>query len=254
MLSGRQFQRYSRQLMLDEIGEAGQEELARRTVLIVGLGGLGSPAASYLAAAGVGRLLLADPDRLDLTNLQRQILYRSSEIGAAKATLAAAALAALNPEIQIEAIAARMDEQALAALLPRVDLVLDCTDNSPSRRAINRACFAHRLPLLSAAALGWEGQLAGFDLRAGTGPCYGCMVPDGAPEPTATCASIGVIGPVLGVMGSMQALEALQILVSGRSGVFGQLRRYDGKRGTWFSVALARQPACPVCADSADRR
>ncbi len=247
MLSGKQFQRYSRQLMLEDVGESGQEKLSQASILIVGLGGLGSPAAMYLAAAGVGRLLLADPDRLDLTNLQRQVLYQTADIGGGKAALAATALAALNPEIRLEAIDSAMDRETLDQHLPGVDLVLDCTDNGQSRQDINRACFAHRLPLLSAAALGWEGQLAGFDFRAGAGPCYSCLIAEGSPEPVASCATTGVIGPVLGIMGSMQAVEAVRLLVSGSCSVFGQLRRYDGKRGSWFRVGLVRQPSCPVC-------
>lgn len=247
MLTGKQFQRYSRQLMVEDFGEQGQERLLRARVLIVGLGGLGSPVALYLAAAGIGRLRLADQDRLDLTNLQRQILYRTDDCGQPKAALAQSALAQLNPDLELEAIEEHLDAGLLSQYVPEMDLVLDCTDNLDSRHAINRACRDARIPWISAAALTWEGQLAGFDFRHELIPCYSCLVPEGHPAGIANCASSGIIGPVLGVIGSMQALEAIRFLVSGDCSAFGQFKRYDGRTGRWLHLTIKSNPACPVC-------
>ncbi len=250
MLSGQEFIRYSRQLMLEEVGEAGQERLQGSTVLIVGLGGLGAPAALYLAAAGVGHLILADHDRVEASNLQRQILYGSDDIGSLKAEQAHNRLRDLNPHIRLSTVSEEMHSGNLAHWVSRSDLVLDCSDNLPTRQAINAACVADRKPLISAAALRWDGSLSLFDSRRADSPCHACLVPPDSEAAIANCASSGVMGPVLGVMGSLQALVALQALASGTLPGCGTVRHFDGKRLQWLTTTIARKPDCPVCGES----
>ncbi|TXH06147.1 MAG: molybdopterin-synthase adenylyltransferase MoeB [Nevskiaceae bacterium] len=234
------FARYSRQVVLRELGVNGQQLLRDSTALVIGLGGLGTAAALYLAGAGIGRLILADRDRVEQSNLQRQILYRQADVGRAKTEAARAQLAALNPEVDIE----RCDADEALAAVPQADVVLDCTDNFPSRFAINAACVRARRPLVSGAAIRFEGQLAVFDLRRG-GPCYACLYPD-AGEAQETCEEAGILGPVVGSVGSLQALAALKLLL-GLGDDAGHLLTWDALSMRWRRLKMAADPQCPVC-------
>lgn len=234
------FSRYARQVILPEIGVNGQALLRDSTVLIVGLGGLGSAAAQYLAGAGVGSVLLADRDRVETSNLQRQTLYRQADVGRAKAEAAAAQLAALNPEVALRSF----DAETWPAAVVQADVVLDCTDNFPSRYAINAACARARKPLVSGAAIRFEGQLAVFDLRRG-GPCYRCLYPDTG-EVAERCEEAGILGPVVGAIGCMQALVALQLLL-GLDAPIARLQRWDAKQMQWHSHKIGADSECPVC-------
>lgn len=244
-----QLLRYSRQLLLPDFGIAKQERLRAATVLIVGLGGLGSPAAMYLAAAGVGRLLLADFDTVELSNLQRQILHRSASIGMPKTESAKLALHALNPDVELVEIRQRLTEDALPALLADVDLVLDCCDNFATRFAVNAACVAARIPLVTGAAVRLEGQLASFSGQPGD-PCYQCLYPrDGEPE--TACAPDGILAPVVGIVGSLQATEAIKLLTGIGTPRLGLLLLLDAATLEWRSLRLRADPACPICAGRA---
>lgn len=246
-LGHREFLRYSRQMMVADIGEVGQERLKNSQVAIIGLGGLGSPASLYLAAAGVGSLILVDPDSVDLTNLQRQILYRDGDIDKAKSKVAAKRLRQLNPDIKIDWIQDQFEFPRLEPLLQHCDLVLDCTDNMKSRQAINRACQSAAKPLVSASALGWEGQLLDLPLDQNESACLACVYGNGDAEPAQTCATAGVIGPVLGMMGSSQALLAIAHLTGNRTNASSRLHRFDGKSFEWSRFDLAKSANCPVC-------
>lgn len=247
MLSDREKKRYSRHLLLGDIGEVGQLKLSQSKVLIVGLGGLGSPVALYLAAAGIGKLLIADGDSLDVTNLQRQILFDTDGAGEKKADLAEERLSRLNPEIDLEVIDHALTEEDLREYVPEVDLVLDCSDNLGTRKAVNRACVAERIPLLSAAAIRWEGHLMMFDYRQPETPCYECLYPPDADEPVLNCSTSGVVGPLLGILGSMQALEAIKLLLGMASDINGKLMMFDGKHHQWHSFRIQKKADCPVC-------
>lgn len=233
-------------MALPDFGAAGQERLARSTALIVGLGGLGSPAALYLAAAGVGRLLLNDFDRVDLSNLQRQVLYREADLGRPKTSTAATALGALNPGCHLEILEGRLVEEALMAAVARADVVLDGSDNFGSRFAVNAACVAAGRPLVSGAAIRYEGQLTVFDVRDPASPCYACLYEEGSEE-LENCRQNGVLAPLTGVMGSLMAVEALKLLTGAGQVLTGRLLRYDARDGTFHSSLLRRDPACPVC-------
>jgi sulfur carrier protein ThiS adenylyltransferase len=245
MLTDQEFMRYSRQLLLEDIGPDGQEKLKASKVLIVGMGGLGSPAALYLAAAGVGQLYLADDDQLHVSNLQRQILYRTDDIPAGKAALAAKQLADLNPLIHLSVISERQDKQSLIALVRQVDLVLDCCDNMATRHAINAACVEENRPLISGSAVGLSGQLMVTEPPFPHG-CYACLYPE-QEEPQRNCRTTGVLGPVVGVIGTLQALEAIKILAGLPSSLSGKLRLFDGKQQSWSTLQLTASPECPVC-------
>ena len=245
MLNDRDFLRYSRQLLLEEFGVTGQQKLQHASVLIVGLGGLGAPAALWLAAAGVGKLLLADDDSLHISNLQRQILYRSADCGKAKAQLAQYQLQSLNPQVEAIALPERMDAQQLARRVPQVNLVLDCSDNMATRHAINAACVASHTPLISGSAVGFSGQLLVISPPWRQG-CYRSLWPDDS-EPLRNCRTAGVLGPVVGTIGTLQALEALKMLAGLPSTLDGQLRLFDGRQQTWRTLNLAPDPHCPVC-------
>ena len=236
--------RYSRQMVLPEVGVAGQTALRDSTALIVGLGGLGSPAALYLAAAGVGRLLLADFDRVSASNLQRQTLYTEADVGSAKTVAAQARLTALNSSIAVETLQSTSADAKFLSALASADVVLDCTDNFTARFAINAACVAARKPLVSGAAIRMEGQLAAFDLRFG-GPCYACLYPNTG-EAAEACEDAGVLGPVVGVVGAMQALLALHLLL-GHADVAGSLHLWDARTMVWRKLKLRRDAACPHC-------
>ncbi|MFP1740940.1 HesA/MoeB/ThiF family protein [Lonsdalea quercina] len=245
MLNDKDFIRYSRQLLLEDIGPEGQLRLADATVLLVGLGGLGAPCALYLAAAGVGRLLLADHDTLHLSNLQRQVLYRTEDIAQPKAILARRQLQALNPDIAIEALHMRLEGEALAKAVRRVDLVLDCSDNMATRHAVNAACVRAEKPLVSASAVGFGGQLLVLTPPYLHG-CYACLYPD-ADEPVRNCRTAGVLGPVVGVMGTLQALEAIKLLCGLTSTLDGKLKLFDACQQQWNTLQLSPAASCPVC-------
>lgn len=240
-----QLLRYSRQIMLPEIGIEGQERLRRSRVLILGLGGLGSPVAMYLAAAGVGHLLLADGDRVDLSNLQRQIAHTTGRIGQSKVGSARHSLRAINPEVEVECLETRLEAEALQAEVERVDLVVDASDNFPTRFALNLACHHSGTPLVSGAAIRWEGQVAVFGGQPG-GPCYRCLYPEAGTEET-TCAENGILAPVAGIVGSIQATEAIKLLSLAGTPLLGRLLLVDALRMEWRQFTLTPDPACPVC-------
>lgn len=243
-MNDRDFMRYSRQILLEDIAVDGQQRLKNARALIIGLGGLGSPAALYLAGAGVGTLILADDDEVHISNLQRQILFTTQDIGARKADASQRRLQQLNPDILIEALAQRLAGDTLHSAVARVDVVLDCSDNMTTRQAVNAACVALDKPLISASAVGFGGQLMVLTPPWRYG-CYRCLWPDAA-EPERNCRTAGVLGPVVGVMGTLQALEAIKLL-SGISGSHNQLRLFDGRRHQWRSLNLQPAPHCPVC-------
>ena len=239
--------RYSRHILLDEIGIEGQQRIRQAHALIVGAGGLGAPAAMYLAAAGIGQLTLVDPDVVDLTNLQRQIIHSTSGVGQAKVASAAIALGALNPHTTVNAVQALADEAWLDSVLPEVDVVLDCCDNFSTRQAVNQACVRAGVPLVSGAAIRFDGQIAVYDSRMPAAPCYGCAFPpDDAPPPT-QCATMGVFSPLVGIIGSMQAAEALKLVLGLQGTLAGRMLLLDGLRMEWTEIRLPRNSACPVC-------
>ncbi len=246
-LNHQEFLRYSRQMMVAGMGEESQEKLKAATVVIVGLGGLGCPASLYLAAAGIGKLMLIDGDEIELSNLQRQILFRDSDVGKYKAKVAAKRLLKLNPNVQTEVVLENIDRQGLAGLLDDAALILDCTDNIATRQEINRAAVAYSKPLISAAALGWEGQLLEVRTDIESAACLACAYGLEEDEPMMNCSTAGVMGPVLGVMGSMQALRAIQIIAGNSTSDNSQLGRFDGKSGEWKHFGIPAKTDCAVC-------
>lgn len=246
LLSDEELLRYSRQLLLEPFGFEAQTRFKQASVLIVGLGGLGSPAALYLAAAGIGKLTLADHDQLDLTNLQRQILYRSAQVNQDKPQAARDNLAALNPHVQLQALSQKLDAASLDPLVQAADVVLDCSDNLDTRYAINKTCVQHKTAHVVAAAIGMEGHFSFFDPAQENAPCYQCMVPDSGQRPAANCANNGVLGPVLGMMGSLQALTTLKYL-AGLDTQKHRLIRFDALQLAWQEFKLVRDPQCPIC-------
>lgn len=238
--------RYSRQIMLPEIDIEGQGRLGSATVLVVGLGGLGSPVVMYLAAAGIGRLILNDFDAVDLSNLQRQIVHKDASVGEPKIRSAASTLAALNPLVAVETIGERLSREALDELLVRVDLVLDASDNFATRYLVNDACWRAGKPLVSGAAIRWEGQVALFDPGRPESPCYRCLYPEGDDE-ALNCAENGVIAPLVGVVGAMQAMEAVKAITGVGDPLVGHILYYDAKRADWRKFKLGKRPSCPVC-------
>jgi molybdopterin/thiamine biosynthesis adenylyltransferase len=238
--------RYSRQILLPEIGIEGQQRLAASRALVVGLGGLGSPVAIYLAAAGVGTLDLVDDDKVDLSNLQRQVLHTSDRIGSAKTDSAAQALRALNPATRLVTRHERLRGHDLDAAIANADVVLDCSDNFETRFAINAACRAAHRPLVSGAAIRWDGQVTVFDGRPGS-PCYRCLYDEHGLEET-RCSETGIVAPLVGVIGSVQALEAIKLLCGTGENLAGRLLRLDALRMRWRETRLHRDPDCPVCA------
>lgn len=243
-----QLLRYSRHILLDEVGVEGQEKLMAGHALVVGAGGLGSPVALYLGTAGVGRITLVDHDAVDVTNLQRQIAHNLERVGTPKAQSAATAIAAINPEVLVKPVVARADAQLLHELVPGADVVIDCCDNFATRHAINRACVAHGKPLVSGAAIRFDGQVSVFDLRDAASPCYACLFPPTQDFEETRCATMGVFAPLVGIIGAMQAAEALKILAGTGRSLAGRLQMLDGRAMEWSEVRLARDPACPVCA------
>jgi adenylyltransferase/sulfurtransferase len=248
LLSDDELLRYSRQVMLPQFDVAGQEALRRARVLIVGLGGLGCPVALYLAAAGVGTLVLADADTVDLSNLQRQIAHTTVRIGQNKAESAAQLLREINPHTQLDIVPERLEGERLRALVAGVDAVLDCCDNFATRFALNAAAVAAKVPLISAAAIRLEGQLSVFDSRRADSPCYRCLYEEDA-ELDASCAQNGVLAPLVGVMGTLQALECLKVLSGMGTTLVGKLLLFDALNLQFRELKLRRNPACPVCRD-----
>lgn len=247
MLSDDELLRYSRQILLPQIDIEGQLRLAASRVLIVGLGGLGSPVALYLAAAGVGCLHLADFDTVELTNLQRQVLHDTASIGSSKVDSALQRLVAINPQIELQAHRTALDEDSMASAVASVDLVLDCSDNFGTRQAVNTACVAAGKPLVSGAAIRLEGQLSVFDPRQPHSPCYHCLYGHGS-EAELTCSEAGVVGPLVGLVGSLQALEALKLLAGFGEPLVGRLLLIDALGTRFREMKVKRDPACTVCA------
>lgn len=239
--------RYARQIALADVGPEGQARLGQTKVLIVGLGGLGCPAALFLATSGIGKLVLNDFDRVDESNLPRQILYGPGDVGALKVEAARARLLALNPEVEVECVADRLEALDLEAAVASADIVLDGSDNFGTRFAVNRACVARSVPLVSGAAVRLEGQIVVFPNRAG-GPCYACLYND-EDEWLGDCQGNGVLAPVPGVIGTLMAEEALKLALGWTSALHNRLLLWDAKRGEWQSVALRRDPNCPVCSE-----
>lgn len=235
--------RYSRQIMLPDVDIAGQEALRAAHVLILGVGGLGSPAALYLAAAGIGRLTLVDHDTVDLSNLQRQVVHDTNSVGQTKVESAQARLQAINPHCQIDVVDRKLDAQALHQLLAHVDLALDCTDNFSSRFLLNDLCWDTGTPLVSGAAIGWEGQITVFDPNREDSPCYRCLYPSGD-DAALNCAENGVIAPLVGIIGTSQAMEALKLIVGVGSPAVGRVMCYDAKYMEWRSLILKPRAEC----------
>jgi adenylyltransferase/sulfurtransferase len=242
-----QLLRYSRHILLAEFGVEAQAKLLQSRALLVGAGGLGSPAAMYLAAAGVGTIALADGDTVDLTNLQRQILHATGSVGAPKADSGKETLSRLNPTVRIEALALRLDGASLSQQVAAADVVLDCSDNFATRHAINRACVEHSKPLVSGAAVRFDGQLSVFDLRHADSPCYECLFPEGSELEETRCAVMGVFAPLTGIIGTFQAAEALKLLTGVGETLQGRLLLFDALASEWRSIRLKRDPACRVC-------
>ena len=248
-LTDTQLLRYSRHILLDELGTAAQEKFAASHALVIGAGGLGAPAAQFLAAAGVGTLTICDADDVDLTNLQRQILYATEDVGARKVDAAAKRLAAINPEIRIARVAARVGAAELAPLVRAADVVLDCSDNFDTRHAVNAACVQARKPLVSGAAVRFDGQVAVFDARDASAPCYHCLFGEGDELEETRCATMGVFAPLVGIVGSMQAAEALKVLAGIGQTLRGRFLIVDALDMRVRELTVPRDPSCPVCAD-----
>ena len=239
--------RYSRHILLDDIGIEGQDRLLAAHALVIGAGGLGSPVALYLGSAGVGRITLVDPDTVDLTNLQRQIAHSQDRIGQPKVASAAAAVHALNPGAQLDTLVQRADAALLDRWVPQADVVLDCSDNFATRQLVNAACVRHRRPLVSGAAIGFDGQVSVYDCRQPDAPCYACLFPSDAPPEEVRCATMGVFAPLVGIIGATQAAEALKLLAGVGTSLAGRLQMLDARRMRWDEIRIPRQPACPVC-------
>ncbi len=243
-----QLLRYSRHILLDEIGIDGQQRLLDARALVIGAGGLGSPVALYLATGGVGRITLVDHDTVDLTNLQRQIAHRTGSVGLPKVASAARTMHEINPGVQVTALQQRADEVLLDALVPQADVVLDCSDNFATRHAVNAACVRHARPLVSGAAIGFDGQISVYDTRAPELPCYACIFPPEVAFEEARCSTMGVFAPLVGIIGTMQAAEALKLLARLGTSLAGRLQMLDARTMEWTELRIARQAGCAVCA------
>jgi molybdopterin/thiamine biosynthesis adenylyltransferase len=242
-----QLLRYSRHILLDDVGIDGQQRWLDARALVIGAGGLGSPVALYLATAGIGSLTLVDGDTVELTNLQRQIAHTLARVGEPKVQSAAAAVAALNPEVHVVTLHERADAARLDALVAEADVVIDCSDNFVTRHAVNAACVRHARPLVSGAAIGFDAQIAVYDTRDASSPCYACVFAPDANFEEAHCASMGVFAPLVGIIGSMQAAEALKLLAGVGSPLVGRLQMLDARRMAWSEIAVPRNGACGVC-------
>ncbi len=242
-----QLLRYSRHILLEEIGVEGQEKLLASHALVIGAGGLGSPVALYLGSAGVGRITVVDHDTVDETNLQRQIAHNLARVGRAKAESVREAVAAINPDVQLTPLVQRADATLLDTLVPSADVVIDCSDNFATRHALNRACVKHRKPLVSGAAIRLDGQLSVYDARQPDAPCYACVFPEDSGVEEVRCATMGVFAPLVGIVGTLQAAEALKLLSGLGSRLVGRLLMIEGRDLAFNEIALPRQPHCPVC-------
>jgi molybdopterin/thiamine biosynthesis adenylyltransferase len=243
-----QLLRYSRHILLEEIGVEGQERLAHSRALLIGAGGLGSPVALYLGTAGVGRMTVVDDDAVDLTNLQRQIAHNMERVGMPKALSAQQAIAAINPEVLIVPVVARADAQLLDELVQAADVVIDCCDNFETRHAINASCVRHGKPLVSGAAIRFDGQVTVYDTRHAQSPCYACVFPPADAFEETRCATLGVFAPLVGIIGAVQAAEALKLLSGCGESLAGRLQMLDGRSMSWTEMKVPRNLACPVCA------
>lgn len=253
-MDDRQLVRYSRHIMLAPIDIEGQERLLAGHALLIGAGGLGAPAALYMASAGIGKLTICDGDEVDLTNLQRQIIHREAAIGMNKAESARRTIAEINPDCQVVTVPRRVDYNALQALVAAADVVVDASDNFETRHAINEACVDHGKPLVSGAAIRFSGQVAVFDRRLPEAPCYHCLFPAAAGDVEERCAVMGVFAPLTGIIGTMQAAEAIRLLSGQDSPLHGQLVLFDAQCMDWQRIRLPRDPGCPVCGEGRDRR
>jgi molybdopterin/thiamine biosynthesis adenylyltransferase len=242
-----QLMRYGRHILLPEIGIEGQQKILQSTALIIGLGGLGSPAALYLASSGVGKLILCDHDTVELSNLQRQIIHGTSDIGRPKVVSAQAMLREINSEVDVEALPLRADAAQLRELVAQADVVLDCSDNFATRYAVNRACLEFRTPLVSGAAIQFDGQVSVFDFRRDDAPCYNCLFPEDSEAAELRCATTGVFAPLVGIIGAMQAAEALKLLAGIERGLGGRLLTLNALDMTMMRSTLARDAACCAC-------
>lgn len=242
-----QLLRYSRHILLDEIGIEGQERFLQAHALVIGAGGLGSPAAMYLAASGIGKLTLVDDDDVDLTNLQRQVMHTTARIGQPKVASGREALLAINPDIEILALRERAGPEQLMELASSADVVLDCSDNFATRHAVNRACVAAGVPLVSGAVIRFDGQLSVFDPRGPDAPCYACLFPEDSNYEDVACSTMGVFAPLVGVVGAMQAAEALKLVAQIGQPLTGRLMLLEGRAMEWTTIGVSRNPACPVC-------
>jgi molybdopterin/thiamine biosynthesis adenylyltransferase len=243
-----QLLRYSRHILLDEFGIEGQERLLGSHALVIGAGGLGTAALPYLASAGVGTITVVDDDEVDLTNLQRQILHTTANVGRPKVESAREGMLRINPGIEVRLVAQRVGDEELGKLAATADVVLDCSDNFATRHAVNRACVAHRVPLVSGAALRFDGQVSVFDTRRDDAPCYACLFPPSENAPEAACATMGVLAPLVGMVGTVQAAEALKVLTGVGETLAGKLLMVNALTMEWTSLRLARTPGCEVCA------
>ncbi|MCU6434976.1 molybdopterin-synthase adenylyltransferase MoeB [Undibacterium sp. Jales W-56] len=247
-MDDQQLLRYSRHILLDQIGIEGQEKIQSAHALIIGAGGLGSPAALYLASAGVGTITLVDHDTVDLTNLQRQIVHNTARIGHSKVSSARQALQEINPEIKIVALQEKAGDARLRELVQAASIVLDCCDNFGTRHAVNQVCVEFAVPLISGAAIRFDGQISVFDPRDAASPCYACLFPPDQELEEVLCSTMGVFAPLVGIIGSMQAAEALKVIMGIGQPLTGRLLLLDAQNMEWTQIRIARNPVCPVCA------
>ena len=250
-MEDQQLLRYARHILLDEFGGEAQERILASRILVVGAGGLGSPVVAYLAASGVGSIILVDDDQVELSNLQRQIAHTTDRLGWDKVESAKLHIEQLNPEVKVTPVVQRLDEAGLMHWVQQVDLVLDCCDNFATRHAINRACVALRKPLVSGAAIRFSGQVSTYDLRQPEAPCYHCLFPEADDVEELRCATTGVLSPLLGMVGSAQAVEALKLLGGFGEPLVGRLLSVDAFNMNWHTVRFRKDPACPVCSSAA---
>ena len=246
-MNDNQLLRYSRHILLPQIGYEGQEKLTKSHALIVGAGGLGSPAALYCAASGVGKLTICDFDIVDLTNLQRQIIHTTQSVGINKAVSAQQTIYEINPEVNVQTVQQKSSEAEFKVLAEQADVVIDCSDNFATRYALNRVCFALKKPLVSGAAIGFEGQISVFDFRHETSPCYHCLFPDSGEDTDLRCATNGVFAPLVGMIGTAQAAEALKLIMNIGESLQGRLLLLDALSMEWRTIKLSKDPACAVC-------